>query len=1013
LQETIDGSGGNDILYGGDNNDTLKGGAGNDILSGDAGNDTMSGGAGNDTYSLQDAGDVITENSGEGTDSVLSYLSSYTLAANIENGRIMNTGAANLTGNSLGNALYAGTGNNVIDGGSGTDTVSYAYGATAGVTVSLAIATAQATGGSGSDTLIGIENLVGSSYADTLTGNSGNNTLTGGAGNDKMLGGAGNDTYYVDSAGDVITENSGEGTDSVLSYLSGYTLGANIENGRIMNTGAANLTGNNLNNVLYAGTGNNVINGGAGTDTVSYAYGATAGVTVSLAIAAAQATGGSGSDTLIGIENLIGSSYADKLTGNSGNNTLTGGAGNDTLIGGAGNDTLYGNDGNDSLDGGTGNDTMVGGTGDDTYVVDSASDVVTEAASAGTDRINAYVSDTLNANVENLYLYGTATIGYGNDLNNTIVGNSNANNLYGYAGNDILNGLAGNDTMVGGAGNDTYYVDSAGDAVTEAAGAGTDRVNAYVNYTLGSNVENLYLYGSTINGYGNPLGNTIVGNSNANNLYGYDGNDTLNGGSGADTMLGGSGNDIYYVDNSGDKVYETTTSTSTIDAGGVDSVYSYLAAYTLGSYVENGRIMNAGAANLTGNSLSNALYAGTGNNVINGGAGTDTASYAYGATAGVTVSLAIATAQATGGSGSDTLTGIENLVGSSYADALTGNSGNNILNGGTGNDTIAGGAGNDTYVVDSAGDVVTEAASAGTDRINAYANYTLSSNVENLYLYGTATTGTGNALDNKIYGSSNANTLYGLDGNDTLYGYDGDDTLNGGAGNDTMVGGTGNDTYYVDGAGDTVTEGLSAGTDTVIAYVNYTLGANQENLDMYVDSHTGTGNNLNNIIWGNESTTVCDTLYGLVGNDSLYGYEGNDTLNGGTGNDTLNGGLGQDRFVFAESGSANRDTIDYFSHTDDTIVLKDILDGVADSAIKGLYFDSGVLNTYWYFEGANITGNSSTDLSGIYVDTSTGNVYYNPTDNTNSGNSGDSVLICTVGSTAAASLGSADFIYSA
>jgi hypothetical protein len=99
------------------------------------------------------------------------------------------------------------------------------------------------------------------------------------------------------------------GTDLVYSYLSTYTLGTNVENGRILATGAANLTGNTLNNLLYAGAGNNSLNGSTGTDTVSYAYGlsGTTGVTVSLALATAQVTGGSGTDTLISIENLTGS----------------------------------------------------------------------------------------------------------------------------------------------------------------------------------------------------------------------------------------------------------------------------------------------------------------------------------------------------------------------------------------------------------------------------------------------------------------------------------------------------------------------------------------------------------------------------------------------------------------------------------------------------------------------------------------------------------------------------------
>jgi Ca2+-binding RTX toxin-like protein len=115
---------------------------------------------------------------------------------------------------------------------------------------------------------------------------------------------------------------------------------------------AANLTGNTLNNVLYAGAGNNGLDGGTGIDTVSYAYGlaGTTGVTVSLAVDTAQATGGSGSDTLTSIENLIGSAYADQLTGNTGANSLGGGAGNDLLTGGIGRDMLTGGSGSDTFD---------------------------------------------------------------------------------------------------------------------------------------------------------------------------------------------------------------------------------------------------------------------------------------------------------------------------------------------------------------------------------------------------------------------------------------------------------------------------------------------------------------------------------------------------------------------------------------------------------------------------------------------------------------------------------------
>ena len=121
----------------------------------------------------------------------------------------------------------------------------------------------------------------------------------------------------------------------------------------------------------------------------------------------------------------------------------------------------------------------------------------------------------------------------------------------------------------------------------------------------------------------------------------------------------------------------------------------------------------------------------------------------------------------------------------------------------------------------------------------------------------------------------------------------------------------------------------------------------------------------------------------------------------------MTGGNGLDRFVFSESGGLNQDTIADFSHKDDTIVLQDRLDGGANSAINGLAFTGGVLNANKYFEGAGFTGNGS-QLSGIYNDTSTGNIYYNPT----SGVAGDSVVICTVGVATATSLDNTDFVYS-
>jgi len=247
-------------------------------------------------------------------------------------------GAGNdrLLGNAQNNVLQGGRGNDFIDGGAGQDTASYAH-VGAAVRVSLALTTVQATGGAGRDTLRAIENLLGSRYADHLTGNGAANRLDGGAGADVLAGGAGNDVYVLDQLGDAVVEAVGGGRDTLLCRLPGGVLAPNVENGVILGDGFATLFGNALDNVLSSGRGDSVLIGAAGSDTVSYRE-AVAGVRVNLATVGLQETGGSGRDTLSGIENLDGSAHGDRLSGNAGENILNGGLGNDTLSGGAGRD---------------------------------------------------------------------------------------------------------------------------------------------------------------------------------------------------------------------------------------------------------------------------------------------------------------------------------------------------------------------------------------------------------------------------------------------------------------------------------------------------------------------------------------------------------------------------------------------------------------------------------------------------------------------------------------------------
>jgi len=155
------------------------------------------------------------------------------------------------------------------------------------------------------------------------------------------------------------------------------------------------------------------------------------------------------------------------------------------------------------------------------------------------DVVYSSIDYTLGNNLENLVLTGTDAIdAAGNELNNSIKGNASDNVLTGGEGNDTLNGGVGADTMIGGAGNDRYYVDNAGDVMSENADGGTDTVYSSISYTLGANLEKLSLTGTdVINGTGNELNNSIKGNTAANFLAGGTGNDVLTGGSGSDNYL--------------------------------------------------------------------------------------------------------------------------------------------------------------------------------------------------------------------------------------------------------------------------------------------------------------------------------------------------------------------------------------------------------------------------------------------------------------------------------------------
>jgi Ca2+-binding RTX toxin-like protein len=1066
--DTLDGGDGIDNLDGGRGNDTLIGGAGDDNLIGGNGIDRMTGGTGDDTYSVDSSGDVVVEMAGGGSDMISSSID-FTLPTNVERLRLIDNAVLGI-GNSLNNVLEANINdlNSTLKGEGGNDNL---WGRDGNDTLYGGAGDDQLAGSAGDDVMNGgdgNDTVAADAGSDTAFGEGGNDALNGSTG-DTLVGGSGNDHYWLSDDAEAIewtvTYNAAlgkyvftdlGGIDTVTTSIDAYTLPTFIENLSLMGSAAIG-NGNELSNIIEGNGENNDVNGNDGNDIIH---------------------GGSGLDSLYGGDGndvLYGESDGDYLHGEGGNDTMFGGSGSDSYYvdeltdkvyetttatsnideggtdrvfssvdytlpkfverlvlqgsarkgtGNALDNILVGNLTDNILDGGAGEDAMIGDEGNDTYYVDSFSDTITELADEGIDTVFSTAIFVLPDNVENLTLTGAANLnGDGNGLNNVLTGNSGNNVLTGGGGDDTLEGGLGNDTMEGGTGNDIYYVNTVGDVVTEGPGAGNDKVNSSISYTLGTNVEFLTLTGAAgISGTGTSANNWLVGNSGKNTLTGLGGSDVLDGGIGNDTMYGGLGDDLYYVDSTGDRVIENV-------GEGTDSVFSTL-SYTLDATNTIEHLYLTGLANIngTGNGLNNLIVGNSGNNILNGGSGgIDTLNGGSGNDTYVIDTGDIVQESPDGGvdtvqSGITylltddvenlTLTGSSTINGSGNTldNLLTGNSANNIFWGGDGNDSLNGMGGSDMlfgqigddiYYLTDLTDTVTEFAGQGIDTVNfsstiAGSGYTLGANVEDLVLGGTANIdGTGNTLDNWLVGNAGRNTLTGEDGNDTI---------NGGTGVDTMIGGIGDDVYVIDNAGDIVTETSGAGTDSLYTTASYTLAAGVEIENIFLMGigainftdneldHTITGNASNNTINGN---TGIDHLWGYGGNDilnggldydDLHGGDNNDTINGGdagddlygeNGNDMLTGGTGGDYFFFdtTPNSTTNKDTITDFTHAEDSIRL--------DNDIFISLGAAGVLSNDYFRASSTGTANEANDY--ILYNTTTGALLYDADGNTPGG----------------------------
>ena len=519
----------------------------------------------------------------------------------------LGTGKVSTISGGLGDDVLIGSlGQDTLDGGQGTDEASYVQ-AVSGVTVSLLLAGSQNTGGAGPDTLTSIENLTGSSFADTLTGNAGANVLSGGAGDDTLNGGLGDDTLI-----------GGQGADA--------------------------LSGGDGNDTLIFDTADTLVSGAAGIDTAKLVN-PTAAVNLSLLPGQIEIVDASASSFNNKFD-ATGASWNVKITGGTGNDTITGGNGNDTLEGGAGNDVIAGGKGADVLNGGHGDDTLkfdnldtsvIGGPGKDTAVVTDATGPVNLNLALGLIEIAYGAGSTFNNTFNAVDAAWNVTIigGLGND---TIIGGKAVDTLSGGAGNDTISGGLGNDTIEGGAGADVLEGGDGNDSLTfdnldtmVNGGAGTDTATA-AGLTGGINLNLLTSKLETVNASVSTFKNkfdatganwivNIIGGSGADTIYGGNMNDKLYGGAGSDLIIGGLGNDVLDGGAGIDTVsYATATSRVEVSLATGHAVGGAGTDTLTGFENLTGSIYND---TLTGNSGSNIIHSGGGIDKILGGGGTD------------------------------------------------------------------------------------------------------------------------------------------------------------------------------------------------------------------------------------------------------------------------------------------------------------------------------------------------------------------------------------------------------
>ena len=945
--EIIAGSAGNDYIVGLSGNDTLNGGSGDDIISDGAGIDLSDGGDGIDTIDVSENNVAITVdleaqriNYGSNTEVILNFenatgtslddtlrgdVGANTLLGGSGNDSLFGSGGDdvligdigndNLNGGDGDDILIGGAGADALDGGSGVDTASY-QNAASGVRADLS--NVGSLGDANGDTYVGIENIFGSNFNDTLQGNSNANELFGGAGNDTLFGWQGQDTLIGGAGNDLIygnTFNEDDYTQDTFLYYgsrSGYQIG--IYNERTKSVTITDIDasdGDDGEDTLYIGSNDRIV-----FSDFEYNVGVTPNVAPQLGLPGPSNQ--SIDDNVVKTFTLPATSFfdqdlEDKLT-------VTATLDDDTVLPSwlTFDPATWTFEARPrDIDGFDANDPKFAGQNWEIKV--TATDL---------QRASVSTTFTLTLTEGELYVQGTNT----------------ADSWVGVRRRQRFDGggqpIGAFDTI-------SYAASSAAVSINLQS-TNTIKVGS-LDYGQGSGGDAQGdLYNSIEKFIGSAFNDTLIGDGLVNVLEGGDGDDTLDGEAGGDNLYGGAGADILRGGAGDDVIFARATadfnegygdnSEDSIDGGdGFDTLYFSESAFFVRIDLSENSVKASSIENITGsdyhdyitgNNSANRISGGLGNDTIGGGGGNDWLE---------------------GGAGHNTIKGgdgQDQIFGGNDGNELYGGTGNDIIFGGAGNDVLDGGAGADTLDGGDGSDEVDYRSSDAGISFDLGKNYTGSGGfaqgdtLENFEIVQASNyddsliadligrTFYGNGGNDTLIGGIGADIFYGGDGNDTLIGGIGADIFYGGDGNDNLKGENGDDTLF-GGAGDDQLDGGSgadsirgdAGDDTVIITdwtedtlvdggddsdtLNLTGVAGLVTLDLGNDSRFL---NFENVMAGDGGAVLTgtaaanrleggagdDTLSGGAGSDKLFGRDGYDILSGGSGNDTLEGGDGND-----------------------------------------------------------------------------------------------------------------------